>query len=195
MTATGGKGKQIANVGVKNDLRGLVQGLKSEAKGAKISRETARSYLIARGVEPLEWMVKVFEHSINAFEMHRGAAEGYDPGPQYLAVAARMAEAMAKFSYPTMKAVAVKFADIEEENASSTISAKKISPEKVREVILADPFASKMFDDENGEKAMEEMHNAAVAAIAKGDMDILESKVLPVGPEQKAEIIEKVKKK
>lgn len=198
--ADGPGSKGIRSKTVRSDLREMLGQFNREVvRGSKPKQTTARLIFMSHGFDPAKKIIELHDMAIQAFNQGRGMGEAYDPGPQYLAIAAKMIETSSRLMYPGISPVKIKFDDAEE-NDSSPTDAKKYSATQVRDVILSDPFAAEKADAKEAqaqqEQEMNALMSASIAAIAKGEIDGLES-ILPTGkvelPVQ--EITPKVRKK
>lgn len=96
---------------------------------------TIRNELDAMGLSPAILLLEIYQRAVEAYDTGRGFGPEFDPGPQYLAVAEKSANALARYYYPTMSAVKVE--------TSAKLSEAPMSAAKSRAAIMADPFAEK----------------------------------------------------
>lgn len=146
-----------------------------------VSRKTAKAFLLDRGIEPMQCIVDCYTKAMTAFDTTRGDNDFAHYGPQYLAIAAKMAETMAKYSYPSFKAVEHR---VHDEQMSKDVSSDKlkINPGHIRQIILEDPMsknAAKL--NETSAERMDKAISTYAASLAKGEKEVLGNPILPGG--------------
>ena len=96
------------------------------------------------GINPIEELHNLFKEALKAYHSGRGVTETGDAGTQYLSIAVRIMETMAKFKHPTLAALALK--DMTEDNNGVR---KAITTEEALQIINSDPFAQRQITAES----------------------------------------------
>lgn len=109
---------------------------KGDTKPNKFERHLVRTYLAERSIRPIEKIYENYERAIKAFEDYRGDNEKAHYGAQYLAIASKMLELMARYTYPSLKPI-----DDPESQDMAKEAPLAIDARVVREIVMRDPMA------------------------------------------------------
>lgn len=101
----------------------------------------AKLELASKGINPIDMLKEVFDLSIASFKSGRGHGSEYDAGPQYLAVAQQAAKRLSEFYAP--KIGDIKPEEVPEYDEKDIQTYTALDAQKIREVIMSDPFAGK----------------------------------------------------